>query len=73
MTSPLTSAMERLRTGVFLYIRECFVCMELKNSDSKVECLWMSIKGKAGKADNPAGSLVPDHPTRMKRWMNYML
>lgn len=51
MASPLKSAKERLGIGVFLYVRECFVCLELKNSDNKAECLWMSIKGEAGKAD----------------------
>lgn len=46
MTSPLKPAKERLGIGVFLYVRECFVCIELKNSDNKAECLWMSIKGR---------------------------
>lgn len=46
MTSYLKSAKERLGIGVFLYVRESFVCLELKNSDSKAECLWMSIRGR---------------------------
>lgn len=34
-----------------LYIRKSFDCTELKDSDEKVECLWVTIRGKAEKAD----------------------
>lgn len=42
--------MERLGIGVFLYVKEYFVCIELEDRDNKVECLCMSIKEKAGRA-----------------------
>ena len=37
--------------GVALYVRECFVCVELGNYDDKVKCLWVRMRGKANKAD----------------------
>ncbi|KAM9590859.1 uncharacterized protein ACIBXB_005907 [Morphnus guianensis] len=37
--------------GVALYVRECFDCTELHDSDNKVECLWVRMRGKANKAD----------------------
>jgi len=36
---------------VALYIRDCFDCIELKDCDDNVECLWVKMKGKANKAD----------------------
>ncbi|KAF1483971.1 Aprataxin and PNK-like factor, partial [Eudyptula minor novaehollandiae] len=38
-----------------LYIRECFDCLELNDGDSRVECLWIRIRGKASKADIVVG------------------
>ncbi|GAB0209703.1 hypothetical protein GRJ2_003436000 [Grus japonensis] len=37
--------------GVALYVKECFDCLELNDGDDKVECLWVTIRGKAKKAD----------------------
>ncbi|KAM9591475.1 uncharacterized protein ACIBXB_006271 [Morphnus guianensis] len=37
--------------GVALYVRECFDCTELHDSDDKVECLWVRMRGKANKTD----------------------
>ncbi|KAJ7398422.1 mitochondrial fission process protein 1 [Pitangus sulphuratus] len=37
--------------GVALYIKECFDSIELKDSDSKVECLWVRIGERVNKAD----------------------
>ena len=37
--------------GVALYVRDCFGCTELHDSDDKVECLWVRMRGKANKAD----------------------
>jgi len=42
-------------SGVALYVRDCFDCIELDNCDDKVECLWVKTKGKANKADVPLG------------------
>ncbi|KAK4824398.1 hypothetical protein QYF61_014058 [Mycteria americana] len=41
--------------GVALYVRECFGCLELEDSDDRVECLWVRIRGKANKADIVVG------------------
>jgi len=38
-------------TGVALYVRDCFDCIELDNCDDKVDCLWVEMRGKANKAD----------------------
>ena len=38
-------------SGVALYVRDCFDCIELNNCDDKVECLWVKMRGKANKAD----------------------
>jgi len=38
-------------SGVALYVRDCFGCIELNNCDDKVECLWVKMRGKANKAD----------------------
>lgn len=37
--------------GVALYVRESLDSLELEVSNSKVECLWIKIRGKANKAD----------------------
>ncbi|KAJ7398468.1 hypothetical protein BTVI_124379 [Pitangus sulphuratus] len=37
--------------AVALNLRECFDCLELKDSDDQVECLWVRISGKANKAN----------------------
>lgn len=34
-----------------LYVRECSDCLELDVGTSRVECLWVRIKGKANRAD----------------------
>jgi len=41
--------------GMALYDRECFDCLEFDDSDDRVECLWVRIRGKANKADIMAG------------------
>ena len=41
----------RRDSGVALYVRECFHCLELNDGDNRVECLWVRIRGKANKAD----------------------
>ncbi|GAB0209581.1 hypothetical protein GRJ2_003423800 [Grus japonensis] len=41
----------RRGSGVALYVKECFDCLELNDGDDRVECLWVRIKGKANKAD----------------------
>ncbi|GAB0202630.1 hypothetical protein GRJ2_002728600 [Grus japonensis] len=41
----------RRGSGVALYVRECFDCIELKDCDDKVKCLWVRMRGKANKAD----------------------
>lgn len=51
-------------------LRECFDCWELKGSVDKVECLWVRIRGRLTK-ETPWWEYVTDHPTRMKRQMNY--
>jgi len=38
-------------SGVALYVRDCFDCIELDDCDDKVECLWVKMRGKANKAD----------------------
>ncbi|KAJ7396682.1 hypothetical protein BTVI_142806 [Pitangus sulphuratus] len=43
----------RRGSGVALYVREHFDCIELKDSDGKVECLWVRIRGKANNTDIP--------------------
>ncbi|KAK4825626.1 hypothetical protein QYF61_001306 [Mycteria americana] len=37
--------------GVALYVRECLDCLELNDGDDRVECLWVTIRLKANKAD----------------------
>ncbi|GAB0209318.1 hypothetical protein GRJ2_003397500 [Grus japonensis] len=37
--------------GVALYVKECFDCLKLDDSDERIECLWVRIRGKANKAD----------------------
>jgi len=41
---------EREAVGWLCNVRDCFDCIELKNSDDKVECLWVKMRGKANKA-----------------------
>ena len=41
----------RRGSGVALYVRECFGCIELSYFDDKVKCLWVSTRGKSNKAD----------------------
>jgi len=38
-------------SGVALYVRDCFDCIELDDCDDKVECLWVKMRGKANKAE----------------------
>jgi len=38
-------------SGVVLYVRDCFDCIELNDCDDKVESLWVKMRGKANKAD----------------------
>ncbi|GAB0206513.1 hypothetical protein GRJ2_003116900 [Grus japonensis] len=45
----------RRGSGVALYVRECFDCLELNDGDDRVECLWVRIRGKANKADIMVG------------------
>ncbi|GAB0209132.1 hypothetical protein GRJ2_003378900 [Grus japonensis] len=45
----------RRGSGVALYVRECFDCLELNDGDERVECLWVRIRGKANKADIMVG------------------
>ena len=40
-----------VHTGLSLYVRDCFDCIELDNCDDKVEWLWLKMRGKANKAD----------------------
>ncbi|GAB0208010.1 hypothetical protein GRJ2_003266700 [Grus japonensis] len=42
-------------SGVALYVKECFDCLELNDGDDRVECLWVRIRGKANKADIMVG------------------
>lgn len=41
----------RRGSGVALYVRKCFACLELNDGDYRIECLWVKVKGKANKAD----------------------
>ncbi|PKU34926.1 mitochondrial fission process protein 1 [Limosa lapponica baueri] len=41
--------------GVALYIREGYECQELIEGNSRVECLWVRIRGRASKADIVVG------------------
>ena len=41
----------RRRGGVALYVRESFDCTEVHDSDDKVECLWVRMRGKDNKVD----------------------
>ncbi|KAK4814312.1 LOW QUALITY PROTEIN: hypothetical protein QYF61_014826 [Mycteria americana] len=45
----------RRGSGVALCVRECFDCLELNDSDDRVECLWVRLRGKANKADITVG------------------
>ncbi|KAK4824553.1 hypothetical protein QYF61_016157 [Mycteria americana] len=45
----------RRGSGVALYVRECFDCLELNDGDERVECLWVRIRAKANKADTMVG------------------
>ncbi|GAB0210072.1 hypothetical protein GRJ2_003473000 [Grus japonensis] len=45
----------RRGTGVVLYVRDCFDCLELDDGDERVECLWVRIRRKANKADIMVG------------------
>ncbi|GAB0204752.1 hypothetical protein GRJ2_002940800 [Grus japonensis] len=45
----------RRGSGVALYVKECFDCLELDDGDNRVECLWVRIRGKANKADIMVG------------------
>ncbi|GAB0204048.1 hypothetical protein GRJ2_002870400 [Grus japonensis] len=45
----------RRGSGVALYVRECFDCLELDDGDNRVECLWVRIRGKVNKADIMVG------------------
>ncbi|GAB0183530.1 hypothetical protein GRJ2_000818300 [Grus japonensis] len=45
----------RRGSGVALYVKECFDCLELNDGDNRVECLWVRIRGKANKADIMVG------------------
>jgi len=38
-------------SGMALYVRDCFDCIELNDCDDKVECLCVKMRGKANKAD----------------------
>ena len=38
-------------SGVAIYVGDCFSCIEIDNCDDKVECLWVTTRGKANKAD----------------------
>lgn len=37
--------------GVAMYVRECFVCLELTDRDNRAESSWVRIRVKASKAD----------------------
>lgn len=41
--------------GVNLYVRMCYECLELNDSDNMFECLWVGIRGKHIKADTVLG------------------
>ncbi|KAK4810854.1 hypothetical protein QYF61_008826 [Mycteria americana] len=45
----------RRGSGIALYVRECFDCLELDDGDERVECLWVRVRGKAKKADIMVG------------------
>jgi len=45
---------------VVLYIRDCFGCIELNNSDDKVECLWVKMRGS--KVEGDITRLTRDEP-----------
>ncbi|KAK4818760.1 hypothetical protein QYF61_018932 [Mycteria americana] len=45
----------RRDSGVALYVRECFNCLELDDGDDRVKSLWVRISGKANKADSMVG------------------
>ena len=42
-------------SGVALYVRDCFNCLELSDGDDRAECLCVRIKGKANKVDTMVG------------------
>jgi len=48
----------RRGSGVTLYVRECFDCLELDDREDRVECFWVRIRGKANKADVMVGLLL---------------
>lgn len=48
--------------GVALYIRECFVCRKLKNSDDKVECLWVRKGGRVARQASWWESITTTQP-----------
>lgn len=44
---------------------ECFGCLELNDSDGRIVCLWVRIRGRLTKQIS-WWELVKDHPARMK-------
>lgn len=56
-----------------LYTRECFRacfdCVELEDSDNKVECVWLGSRGKANQADVLVGAAT-GHTTRINCTMS---
>lgn len=45
----------RRGSGVGLYVRECFNCVELNDGIDRVGCSWVTIRGKTNKADIMVG------------------
>ena len=45
----------RKGSGVALYVKESFDCLELDDGDDRVECLWVRVRAKVNKADIMVG------------------
>lgn len=41
----------RRDSGVFLCLRDCFDCTEIRDNDDKVECLWVKTRRKVSRLD----------------------
>lgn len=52
-----------------MYVRKCFDFTELKDSDEKIQCLWVTTEGRL-KRQISWWEFVTDHPTKVRRYMS---
>lgn len=58
-----------LPSGVVMYVKECFNCLELNDSDKKGWALMGKDQGGRPASQIPWWESVRDHPSRVKRQM----